>query len=219
MFNPEIATVPFSKLLKIKRKLYEENLDEEDEDEEDEFEQERRASQLHQAAKRSTDLEKRENRHAPTELSTRRPVSRRRQVVETKQTQARDPRFSSLSASAPNKGLFSSSYSFLRQQQGEEVLELRQTLKKLKKQEAHHAGPRASSDAAIGIREERQRVEAALRREEGRENERRRREHEDEVLRRAKKSIDDKVKQGGKRFYLKDCECRLWINSVLSPDA
>lgn len=140
-------------------------------------------------------------------MSSRKPVSRLRKVVETPSVERRDPRFSSLSASLPNKGIFQSSYEFLRQQQSNEVKELRAVLAKLKRQEANHAGPRAKSEVALRIRLEREKVEMALRREEGRENERRRREHEGEVVRRAKKAIDERVKQGGKRYFLKDCRC------------
>lgn len=139
-------------------------------------------------------------------MSTRKPVSRRRNVVETPSTQRRDPRFSSLSASQANAGLFENSYGFLREQQTSEVSELRKIHKQLRRQEAHHAGPRAKSEVALKIREERERIEQALRREEGRENERQRRERETAVLRREKRAIDERVKQGGKRYFLKDSE-------------
>jgi len=142
----------------------------------------------------------------PTELSSRRPVSRKRSVVETNSAERRDPRFSSLSASTSNKGLFRSSYGFLREQQSNEIRELRTALSKLKKQEKHQAGPKATSEFALRLRQEREQIEQALRREEGRENERQRRERKDEVLRNAQKAIDERVEKGGKRYYLKESD-------------
>lgn len=144
--------------------------------------------------------------YRPTEMSSRKPVSRKRRVVETAADVRRDPRFSSLSASQPNRGLFQASYGFLRAQQSSEVTELRATLAKLKRQEANHAGARAQSDQAVRVREERANVEQALRREEARENERKRRERESEVVRNEKKKIEERVKKGGKRFFLKEAD-------------
>lgn len=164
---------------------------------------ERRAKERQEAAR---EIEKRADKHAPTEMSSRRPVSRKRRVVETSTDTRRDPRFSSLSASQANRGLFQTSYGFLREQQSSEVKQLRATLSKLKRQEAHHAGARAQSEQAIAVREERANVEQALRREEARENERKRREREGEVVRSEKKKIEERVKQGGKRYYLKDSD-------------
>ncbi|KAF9015122.1 hypothetical protein BDQ17DRAFT_18856 [Cyathus striatus] len=40
-----------------------------------------------------TDISKRKNKHAPTEVTSKRPVTRRRTVVEMKKVEARDPRF------------------------------------------------------------------------------------------------------------------------------
>ncbi|PWO00217.1 DUF947-domain-containing protein [Tilletiopsis washingtonensis] len=147
---------------------------------------------------------RRENKHAPMEMSSRKPVSRKRTVIETPAIKRRDPRFSSLSASAPNAGLFESSYGFLRQQQMAELSELRKTHRALTKQEKHHAGPKARSEQALQIQAEKARVEAALRRTEGLENERRKRERETEVLRRHKRDEEEKVAKGGQRFFLKD---------------
>lgn len=105
-----------------------------------------------------------------------------------------------------NKGIFRSSYGFLREQQSSEIRELRSALSKLKRQEKHQAGPKATSDFALRLRQEREQIEQALRREEGRENERQRREKKDEVLRNAQKAIDERVQKGGKRYYLKESE-------------
>ncbi|TDL28631.1 hypothetical protein BD410DRAFT_235440 [Rickenella mellea] len=43
--------------------------------------------------KRSHALDKRSNKHAPVEMSSKRPVTRRRVVVESKEVRPRDPRF------------------------------------------------------------------------------------------------------------------------------
>ena len=201
----EMQSIPFSKLVRAKQSLRQDGSEgEESDSEEDEFRAEQSKGEV-RARGRHKELERRDNKHAPTELSSRKPVSRRRTVVELQgNATPRDPRFSSLSASLPNSGLFRTSYGFLKDQQSSEVTELKGIYSKLKRQEANHAGPKAKSALAQSIREEKEKVEAALRRAEGRENERRKREREAEVIKREKKAIQQRVKEGGKPFFLKD---------------
>jgi len=208
----KMESIPFSSLVRAQKSMKGggagERETDEDDSEEDEFEAERKDSgseKIKRGSRSMYDLQKRDNKHAPTELSSRKPVSRKRAVVETQNNVLRrDPRFSSLSASLPNAGLFQSSYGFLREQQTSETKELKAAFNKLKRQEANHAGPRAKSELAQSIQRERQQVELALKRAEGRENERRVREREQKVIRKEKKAIEERVKQGGKPFYLKE---------------
>lgn len=206
----KMESIPFSSLVRAQKSMRGSQGRDTDEDdsEEDEFEAERESSEREKVRKGSRsmyDLQKRDNKHAPTELSSRKPVSRKRAVVETQNNiLRRDPRFSSLSASLPNTGLFQSSYGFLQEQQSNETKELKAAFNKLKRQEANHAGPKAKSELAQSIQRERQAVELALKRAEGRENERRVRERERTVIRKEKKAIEERVKQGGKPFYLKE---------------
>lgn len=153
------------------------------------------------------DPQKRTNKHAPTEVSSRRPVSRKRSVVESASSTSkdlRDPRFSNLSGPSVNAGLFSTSYSFLPSMQSEELVTLKKNLSRLRKLEAHQAGPKARSEQALQIREEREEVERALKRAEAKDAERKRREREREVMSKFKKENDERVAKGGTRFYLKE---------------
>ena len=157
--------------------------------------------------RRHAELSKRTNKNAPTEISSKRPVSRRRTVIETSASHVRDPRFESLSGSV-NKDLFSKSYSFLPEMFSSELTTLKQTLAKLKKQEAAQAGPKAKSEAALAIREERAKVEAALRRAEGLAGERERRARESAVKGRIKAQNKERVEKGLLPFYPKKSEVK-----------
>lgn len=155
------------------------------------------------------DPQKRTNKHAPTEVSSSsRPVSRKRIVVEPTQREYRDPRFSNLSGPQVNAGLFSANYAFLPSIQSEELTTLKRTHSRLRKLEAHQAGPKARSEQALQIRAEREQVEQALKRAEAQDAERKRREREKEVMSRFKKENDERVAKGGARFYLKDKDKR-----------
>lgn len=161
-----------------------------------------------EAAERK-ELVKRSNKNAPTEISSKRPVSRRRNVVDTptSSTNVRDPRFESLSGSV-NRDLFSKSYSFLPEMFKDELSTLKTTLAKLKKQESAQAGPRAKSEQALAIREERAKVEAALRRAEGLAGERERRARESAVKGKIKAQNRERVEKGLQPFYPKKSEVK-----------
>lgn len=148
--------------------------------------------------------EKRETKNAPTVMSTKRPVSRLRNVVDpVGPAKARDPRFDSLSAGPVNLDLHQKSYNFLPSMYQKEVQSLRDTYGKLRRMEAHHAGPRARSQQALQIREEREKVERALRRAESQQNERVRRERERSVKAEFKKENQRRVEAGKKPFFPK----------------
>ncbi|KAI9188805.1 hypothetical protein H9P43_000227 [Blastocladiella emersonii ATCC 22665] len=72
---------------------------------------------------------KRDNRHAPTEMTSKRPVTRRRTVVDLPAKNRRDPRFDNLSG-VFNQGLFDASYGFLKDYQQRELQELKEQLAK-----------------------------------------------------------------------------------------
>jgi len=149
-------------------------------------------------------IESRESKNAPSVMSTRRPVSRMRNVVEsTRRTKSRDPRFDSLSAGPVNLDLHAKSYSFIPDMYYNEIQSLRSTYGKLKQMEAHHAGPKAKSQQALQIREEREKVERTLRRAESQDNERQRRELERSVKSDVKKENQRRVDAGLKPFFPK----------------
>lgn len=123
-------------------------------------------------------------------MSTKKPVSRVRQVVETHELKARDPRFDPLSGSV-NKHFFMKSYSFLADQQKAELETMRKTAAAARK---NRALPQ----------EEKDKIEEALKRMENREVTRRNKEREEEALQQWKKDEANKRKEGKRAFYLKD---------------
>ncbi|KAG0660917.1 rRNA biogenesis protein rrp36 [Rhodotorula mucilaginosa] len=134
----------------------------------------------------------RSNKHAPTEMSARRPVSRARQVVETQELKSRDPRFDVLSGSV-NKDLFRKSYSFLAEQHQQELETMRKTA----------AAARKNRQLP---QEEKDRIDEALRRMENREVTRKNKDLQEEAMRQWKKEEADKRKEGKKAFFLKESE-------------
>ena len=140
-------------------------------------------------------------------MSSRRPVSRLRQVVKPIQNaKARDPRFDSLSAGPVNLDLHAKSYGFLPDLYQTEIKQLRDQHAKLKRTEIHHAGPRAKSQQAAEIRDQRAHVEQELRRAESRQNERTRRERERSVKADFKKENQRRVDASLKPFFPKKAQ-------------
>ncbi|PKC14643.1 DUF947-domain-containing protein [Rhizophagus irregularis] len=76
---------------------------------------------------------KRRNKHAPMEMSSKRPVSRFRQIVEIPKSmkQKRDPRFDSLSGKF-NEDLYEKTYSFLNEYKKSEIEQIKSQISKEK---------------------------------------------------------------------------------------
>lgn len=150
---------------------------------------------------------KREQKNAPMVMGVHKPVARKRTVVEPEhRAKQRDPRFDSLSAGPANLDLARKSYGFLSGLYDNELKELRDKFAATKRMEKHHAGPRAKSQQAATIREERANTELALRRAESQQNERRRRENERLVNQRIKKENQRRVDSGLKPYFPKKAE-------------
>ena len=84
---------------------------------------------------------KRLNKNRPTEMSSKRQVSRFRQVVEDSDGmnyagKTRDPRFDSMSGTL-NIGHWNTAYSFLKQHKEDEINELKKKIKKCKKNDVY----------------------------------------------------------------------------------
>ncbi|KAJ1724237.1 rRNA biogenesis protein rrp36 [Coemansia erecta] len=86
---------------------------------------------------RVTDMH-RDSKKMPAMMSSKRPVSRFRQVVQTDRPQTRDPRFDGLSGNY-NEDLFEKSYAFLDKQRDTELDEMRQQANKLKSKDPEEA--------------------------------------------------------------------------------
>ncbi|KAF8742239.1 rRNA biogenesis protein RRP36, partial [Rhizoctonia solani] len=116
-------------------------------------------------AKRKKDIAKRSSKHAPTEITSKRPVSRHRTVVDVPVIETRDPRFTPLTGQL-SQSQYSRSYSFITDLQKNEAESLRASLTKARKQRApwetieslERALKRAESAIEKAKREERERV-------------------------------------------------------------
>ncbi|KAJ1818974.1 rRNA biogenesis protein rrp36 [Coemansia sp. RSA 2599] len=80
----------------------------------------------------------RNSKKMPAVMSSKRPVSRFRQVVETEKRQTRDPRFDNLSGNF-NEDLFEKSYAFLDEQRQQEIESMRKQVQRLKNKDPSEA--------------------------------------------------------------------------------
>lgn len=134
---------------------------------------------------------KRTSKHAPQEQSSKRPVSRRRDVVslpDARRGPARDPRFDPVGAGRLDEGKARRAYAFLEEYREKELLELRQQLKKTK-------------DEA-----QRESLKREIMSMESRKKARQKRDEGENVLAEHKKKEKEMVAQGKKPFYLKKSE-------------
>lgn len=129
----------------------------------------------------------RSSKHAPAVQSSKRMVSRKRQVVEVKKPVFRDPRFDSVSGPRPDEHVIDKRYSFLNDYRASEISELRSTIKKTKNEE------------------EKERLKKKLLSMESQQKARENKEKLKEVTREHKKKEKELVKEGKKPFFLKKC--------------
>ncbi|EPQ60679.1 DUF947-domain-containing protein [Gloeophyllum trabeum ATCC 11539] len=158
---------------------------------------ENRDEEVPEAIRKPKERPKRSSKHAPTEVSSKRPVTRRRTVVEVKKVEARDPRFLPLAGEFdPSK--FRQQYGFLSELHQTELKTLRDDLKRARKLLA--SSPR-------DFREERSRevdrLERAVKRAESAVNKDRREEVEHAALQRVKQEEKQKQKQGKGAWFMK----------------
>ena len=134
---------------------------------------------------------KRSSKHAPQELTSKRPVSRRREVLPTNfKRPTRDPRFDSLSGGGPaDEARVRKSYAFLDEYRDKELADLRAQLKKTKKDT-----PQAED------------LKKQIMRMEWRRNARQKKDEEERLLNEHKQKEKELVAQGKKPFYLKKSE-------------
>ncbi|WWD04563.1 hypothetical protein V865_002633 [Kwoniella europaea PYCC6329] len=146
---------------------------------------------------------KRGHKHAPTAMSTKKQVSRNRQVVDLHKPQRRDPRFSSVSAGNLDAHLHSASYSFLPSMLKEELSSLKIALAQAQKIE--RTCPWAEKAARTA---EREKIELDLARVRTRLVKSQNEERERNVLARMKKEEREKREQGKGAWYMKKSEKR-----------
>ncbi|KAI8964002.1 DUF947-domain-containing protein [Daldinia sp. FL1419] len=160
-----------------------------DDEEEEENDKRHRDPRSESKSKSKSQLPHRTNKHAPTEQSSKRQVTRRREVVATHKPVARDPRFSAAVQGRPiDEDRLRRAYGFLDEYRDSEMAQLRDAAKKTK-------------DA--GAKEELKRALASM---EGKKKAQQAREAERKLIEEHRKREKELVKQGKKPFYLKKSE-------------
>ena len=129
----------------------------------------------------------RTSKHAPAELSSKKAVSRKREVVRTQKKCHRDPRFEPFSGPMDEQRV-KRNYSFLDKYRDSEVLELKFAIRKAKDSK---------------VREE---LKRALLRMESRKEAQKTKERQHEVLRRHRQDEKGKIEHGKRPFYLKKAD-------------
>ncbi|CCF44889.1 hypothetical protein CH063_14143 [Colletotrichum higginsianum] len=137
--------------------------------------------------KYGANLAKRTSKHAPMEQSSKKPVSRRREVIVVPKMEVRDPRFDPLSGPV-DEAKARKAYAFLDDYRKDEMRELRGEMKKTK-------------DA--GKKEEMKRLLLSM---ESKIKTRERKQREADVISEHKRKEKELVKQGKQPFYLKKSE-------------
>ncbi|WVR08082.1 hypothetical protein IAU60_005128 [Kwoniella sp. DSM 27419] len=146
---------------------------------------------------------KRGHKHAPQAMSTKKQVSRHRQVVDIHKPERRDPRFSSVSAGSLDAHLHSQGYSFLPSMLKEEMTSLKKALSVAQK--AERTCPWAEKPARTAEREQ---IELQLGRVRTRLVRDQRDTAEREVLAKVKKEEREKRAQGKGAWFMKKGEKR-----------
>ncbi|KAH8120175.1 rRNA biogenesis protein RRP36 [Phellopilus nigrolimitatus] len=207
----DLSSLPFGSILKARQVLdqthTEGQLDESNSNDEDyasdksgrkedtTSEKPREREQYSHATKK---VEKRAHKHAPLEMSSKRAVTRRRQVVEVKKVNYRDPRFSTLTGEV-SSAAFQNRYSFLVDMHKAELSTLRENLKRAKN--ILRSSPRDQRE----VREEEvQRLEHAMKRAESSVNRDKREGVEREALERIQKEEKQRRKEGKSEWHMKD---------------
>ncbi|KAL6713081.1 rRNA biogenesis protein rrp36 [Lecanora helva] len=129
----------------------------------------------------------RTSKHAPAELTSKKAVSRKREVVPTHKIEYRDPRFEPLTGRADVEKI-KRNYSFLDNYRDSEINELKSAIKKTKDPDA------------------KEKLKRALVSMESRKQSEQRKAQEQEVLRQHRKEEKAKIGRGKKPFYLKKAE-------------
>jgi ribosomal RNA-processing protein 36 len=130
----------------------------------------------------------RSSKHAPAVQSSKRAVTRRRNVVETKQAKSRDPRFDNISGTKPDENLLQKRYGFLDDYKASEMAELKAAIRKTKNEE------------------DKEKLKRKLLSMESQKKAKDAKEKQQEIAQEHKKKERELIKQGKNPFYLKKGE-------------
>ncbi|KAH7321443.1 hypothetical protein BKA65DRAFT_80782 [Rhexocercosporidium sp. MPI-PUGE-AT-0058] len=129
----------------------------------------------------------RSSKHAPTEISSKKAVSRKREVVPVVKRAYRDPRFEAIGGPI-DEARVSKAYAFLDNYREDEMKELRTAIKNCKDEDA------------------KEKLKRALLSMESKKKAQLRKNKEQEILDRHRREEKELVKQGKQPFYLKKAE-------------
>ncbi|XXG99943.1 hypothetical protein Hte_006284 [Hypoxylon texense] len=133
----------------------------------------------------------RAHKHAPTEQTSKRPVTRKREAVPVLKREARDPRFSSATSARPlDEDRARRAYSFLDEYRDAEMGRLRETIRKTR-----DPGAKEELKRALASMQSRKQAQAQ-------------RDKENKLIEEHRRREKELVKQGKKPFYLKKSEQR-----------
>lgn len=129
----------------------------------------------------------RSSKHAPAVMSSKKPVSRKREILASQKRIARDPRFDSLSG-ALDTNQVRDNYAFLDEYRDSEMAELKATIKKTKSDEDKEILKRK-----LLSMESQKKAKAS-------------KERREKVMKEHKKQEKEAVKEGKTPFFLKKCK-------------
>ncbi|KAJ0308245.1 hypothetical protein COL5a_000848 [Colletotrichum fioriniae] len=137
--------------------------------------------------KHGADHVKRSSKHAPMEQSSKKPVSRRREIIAVPKMEVRDPRFDPMSGPV-DESKARRAYAFLDDYRKDEMKQLRAEIKKTKDADKKEEMKRMllSMESKMKARERKQRA--------------------DDVIQEHKRKEKELVKEGKQPFYLKKSE-------------
>ena len=140
----------------------------------------------------------RSSKHAPAVQSSKRAVTRKRQVVEAKKPKFRDPRFDT--GPQPDENTLSKRYGFLNDYKSSEMNELREAIAKTKNEV------------------DKEKLKKKLLSMESQQKAQRNKDQQHDVLREHRKKEKELIKQGKKPFFLKKCQSIRLAISVWGQD-
>ncbi|KAL0631735.1 rRNA biogenesis protein rrp36 [Maublancomyces gigas] len=142
-------------------------------------------------ARKTREELKRSSKHAPQEITSKRAVTRRREIVApilTAATQPRDPRFDDAVKGVFDERVFKKNYGFLEDYREDEMKALKQEMTKTKDE---------------GRKEELKKMVVSM---QSKKQQQERKDRTVELVREHKKKEREAIKQGKKPFYLKKAE-------------
>jgi ribosomal RNA-processing protein 36 len=129
----------------------------------------------------------RSSKHAPAVQSSKKMVSRKRQVVDVKKPVFRDPRFENVGGPRPDENTLNRRYGFLKDYKASEIAELKKAIKKSR-----------NGDEKEQMRKQLESMESQMKTQQ-------RKEEQQAVVREHKKKEKELIKEGKQPFYLKKC--------------